>query len=463
MIKLRIIFILISCGIWSLSGTLSMGMESLEHFKMGRKAKALEDYKDFDSLFKDVIGYEVWAWNFKENKSYSEYKKISDLAKEGKIVPELISLAGGSLARFLQKDEKELEGHSPLEELYYQNLGDIAERICDHFSKTTELPPEIRLLRQIYHGETVKITKDAYPEAFLKVAYRVADQVNNYPMVEELYSLSGVLEIFEEFKKTSPAILSPELNYIHEPYWMYNIVELKGYGGRILEKLRPYFISQEQVINEKGTGTGTFILSHSEKILVRKVNFGYVLPNLYLKKRLENNVNFGVPRIFILPKDEKSHVTITFKMPYSRFGNTRLERGDSGNNPLQVLCDNFEIYQEYIEGSGTRGDRAFMPFGHVDLNAIQIIKGKDGKKYLVDTKEQKNFFMPYFSPFSDYYPDEHLDRILEAYGKKPNLEGKSKTEIFQAWQSNQQNIVLNAKSLNFDPRVMYVSVQVVLH
>ena len=463
MLKLRFILILISCGISSLNGSQSIDIDSkYDPFILEeRERKAPKNYKDFDKLYKDILGYKVRGWNLKEIKIYSDKEKMETLEKEGRIVSELISLSGESLSRFLQKDREDPEAHTPLEELYYDNLGHIAEQICNHFSKTTELPPEILLLRQIYHGQTVKITKDTYSEDFLKVAYRVANQVNNYPMVKELYLLSGVQKVLDQFKESSPAILSSEFNYIHEPYWIYNIVELKAYGARIIEKLRPYFISLEQV-NE--TGKDTFITSQGEKIYVRKVDFGYVLPNFYLKKRLAHTNNFGVPRIFILPKDEMTNVTITFNMLYSKYKKHHIEVEDKGNNPLQVFCNDFEIYQEYIEGTGIVMDRSFSSVGHLDFNAVQVITSKFGKKYLVDTKEQKNFFMPYLFPLSDFdQSDVYLTGIIKAYGEKKMSQEKNIGEIFEKWKWSQQIIIFKVKSLNFDPRMMYVNVQVGLN
>lgn len=438
------ILILISCGIFSLSRSHPVA------------AEAPGDYKDFDGLYRAVLGYEVDGWNLRTTKYYPE---DDSLDKEERVVRALISLSGNRLSRFLQKDREHPQALSPLEELYYKDLGHMAEQICDHFSKVTHLPPEILFLRQIYRRQVVKISKEVDSKDFLKAAYRVANQANNYPMVKELYSPSGVQESFSEFERSSPALLSPELNPIHEPYWMYNIVQLKAYGERIIGTIKPYYISQEQVRDEGANGI--FITSHDEKIVVRKVGFGSVLPNLYLKRHLKHNTRLGVPRIFILPRNKKTEVTFTFLMPYSKTGKPYIVTGNTGYNPMQVFCDSFEVYQEYVQGTGNVGDRAFLPYGHVDFNAIQVVVDKAGKRYLIDTKEQKNFFPPYLSPFSDFNPsDAHLMGIIKAYGKKHLPEEKNEQKIFEAWKKDQQRIIFLSKSLNFDPRMIYVTVQV---
>jgi hypothetical protein len=57
-----------------------------------------------------------------------------------------------------------------------------------------------------------------------------------------------------------------------------------------------------------------------------------------------------------------------------------------------------------------------MEFGHRDLNADQMVFNKD-KVYLFDTKEQKNFFVPFLSPF--LFETEEL-MIAEKYHVNKN-------------------------------------------
>lgn len=427
-----------------------------------------DSYTDFNELLKDVLAYQVsfavslGDLNYKMEKSYPFYnEKIYNLNKRGKIVSELISLAGDNFEKLLRKDTSETL--SPLEELYYQNLGDLAEQICDHISKTTSLPQEIDLLRQIYKGETVEITKDTYPDIFLRAAYRIANQVNNHRMVEKLYVLSGVQKQVEDFKNTNQVLLSPEFNYIHEPYWIYNIIELKEYGKRIINKIKPYFLTDYKIENINKT-LFKLRIPNEKDIKVRKVPFGYVLPNLYLKKRLKNDLKRGVPRIFIVPKPENKDITITFKMPYSQSIGLGLANAfDTGDNALQVFCDNFEIYQEFIEGVSETGDTSFSDLGHFDFNAKQIVKSPSGKKYLIDTKEQKNFFMPYLHPLALPNGVDNMWEIIQTYKKTYMPNEKDIEEVILSWKRNQHKLILDTKSFNFDPRVMYVTVQIGLH
>lgn len=116
----------------------------------------------------------------------------------------------------------------------------------------------------------------------------------------------------------------------------------------------------------------------------------------------ENDQTRAVPRIFLVPK--KANVKFTFKMPYAQDADMmdlkKLKYGDSGDNPLQIYSEDFIVFQEFIPGSGHIGDQSFMKLGHRDRNAVQIIKSiKDGKEYLIDTKEMKNFFSSIFFTF----------------------------------------------------------------
>jgi hypothetical protein len=324
-----------------------------------------------------------------------------------------------------------------LEELFYVNLGTIANQICDHFSKSEKLPQDIEILRQIYHGHHLQIHKGQFPEDFLKIAYRVANQANNYAMVEELYILAGIKELENKIKEMSPETFSVELNYIHEPYWSYNIAQLKHYAQRIIEKFRPHIISPDQILKEEKS---TFITTHDgKKTRVRKIEgqFGRILPNLHLGQVLEHNPVLGVPKIFLLPRNLNKGLDLIFHMPYiSFFPNMELKdmgpADDPGFNAIQVLCDDFEIFQEYIEGQGVPGDTSFAGLGHLDFNATQVVQTSSGKKYLIDTKESKNFFVPFLSP-------SPKDRN----GKKV---------------SKHREVVFDAKSLNFDPRVIFVKI-----
>ena len=111
------------------------------------------------------------------------------------------------------------------------------------------------------------------------------------------------------------------------------------------------------------------------------------MPDIFLAQVLDafGEKNLAVPRIFLLPKED---ISFEFSLPYKNMS------CDSGNNCIQVKSNSFDIYKEYIEGNGEVGDRSFLPFGHADFNAKQIITSKENhKKYLIDTKEQKEFFL----------------------------------------------------------------------
>ncbi len=236
---------------------------------------------------------------------------------------------------------------------------------------------------------------------------------------------------------------SSGFSYIHESFWRYNKDELKAYGERILNRIRPNFIDQSCLDQKNGA-----VLIGNEKIKVRQVNeFGRVLPLLYLKDILawKNIKDKAVPRIFIIPKNP-NQINFTFHMPYLGM------KMDSGNNILQVESDSFTIMQEYIDGKSFVGDTSFAAYGHCDFNARQIIQTTKGVKYLIDTKESKNFFCPQLSPFKDAFQAYWLLKI----GR--NL--PQDTEKFEEWQRQQQVLILQEKAVNYQLERKTVEIEV---
>lgn len=322
-----------------------------------------------------------------------------------------------------------------LDNLFYNNLSTIAERIYNEIKREEKIdfPPKYDLLLKICKGENIDLTDYSESKDFLQLAYRVANDSGNIPMVEKLYTISGAEEKSKQLKKGNPETYSPQTNYIHEPYWSYNLVQLQEYGHRIIEKIKPYFID-ESSIEPKNNKVGNRLLfevtSGKDKILTRKVFFGYVLPNLHLKDKLKDSKDYGVARLFVVPKEKI--IKFTFKMPYYSHTDNRVTTSVN-SNPLEVLSESFDIYQEVIEGEGLIGDKDFQSYGHRDFNGYQVIQDKGGKKYLTDTKEQKNFFLPFWDP------------------TKANFTGND---------IKQQGIVKEVKSLNFDPRVKLININV---
>lgn len=425
---------------------------------------------NFEDYFKRVIEYGVYPlWDF-ERMSYKEtirYSGIEDkyegsLADVQTIVQNLIKLTP-SLSHFY--DKMEHSPHTYLEILFGVNFGWLAEEICSKIKETKEkLPEEYEILLKIYRGESPENNFSTYSVDFINLAYKVANNTKNINMVKKLYPLSGVEEKEAALKKSNPEIYSPEMNYIHEPYWSYNLIQLQDYGERIIDKISPYFVKKRfkngQSVAKLKQDNGkeiTYVAASDGAIQVRQVSFGYVLPNLYLKKRLadENDQTRAVARIFLVPK--KKDVKFTFKMPYTEFGidmdTKKLQYITTSDNPLQVLSEDFVVYQEWIGGEGKRGNREFIDLGHRDFNAPQIIKSYgDDKSYLIDTKEEKNFFVPYFSPFEDDFTKDKKFPYQD-YGIKDN-------QTFKKWKEKNQAVVYDAKMLHFDPRVIFVDVTV---
>jgi hypothetical protein len=68
----------------------------------------------------------------------------------------------------------------------------------------------------------------------------------------------------------------------------------------------------------------------------------------------------------------------------------------------------------------------------------------------VDTKEEKNFFIPFLSPFSS----EYLYLPKEC--------GINDSNTCEKWSEKNRNIVYESKGMHFDPRIIFIDVTVPL-
>jgi hypothetical protein len=412
----------------------------------------------FEDYFKTVVCYGVLLL-YRDQEPIRTYKIEGETIREDHgqnkelILQNLIQLAP-SLSHFHCKMEN--SDSTYLEVLFRENLGWMAKEVCVKMNETGEkLPEECEILLKIYQGENLENSFESYPTDFINLAYKVANNAKNINMVEKLFLHSDVKEKAENLKTSHPFIY---LNYIHEPYWSYNLTQLLEYGGRIIEKIKPYFVSENNI---RTTGETVYIRPSpaSRVIRVRQVQFGYVLPNLYLKEKLEGDASRAVPRIFLYSKGEQA--TFRFKMPYTADSHAMdikaLDCSDKAYNPIQVLSNDFVVYQEWIDGKGHWGNREFASLGHRDFNQVQIIKSdKDEKSYLIDTKEEKNFFPPYLSPFIEEHPctdsPSSSSYSLAITGRDTLEEGKKASHA----------VMYDAKNLHFDPRVIFVEITIPL-
>jgi len=227
--------------------------------------------------------------------------------------------------------------------------------------------------------------------------------------------------------------LASERLLIHEPYWEENEKSLEIYAKRLLKTISSHLIEENQIDRPNKQ-----ILYGNERVSVRKIGeFGRVLPNIFLEHVLvsTDNNSKAVPRIFLYIKEGTS-ISFEFLLPHHNM------RCDSGHNCIQVKSDSFEIFQEYIDGDGDVGDKSFFPFGHADFNARQIITSKrDGKKYLIDTKEEKNFFLPQLSPYKESFSSYWLFKI----GRRVPQNEVS----FHLWQLEQRKLMIRNAKKNF--------------
>lgn len=150
-----------------------------------------------------------------------------------------------------------------------------------------------------------------------------------------------------------------------------------------------------------------------------------------------NNALFCAKHRFT--SQQKARMLIRFLLPHHTMS------CNSGFSCIQVLSNSFAIFQEYIEGEGYVGDQSFFPYAHFDFNAKQIITNKhDGKKYLIDTKEGKNFFLPQFSPYQESYLAYWLLKI----GREIPQDAKA----LNVWRDKQRSLMIYRAEKNFPAR-----------
>lgn len=274
----------------------------------------------------------------------------------------------------------------------------------------------------------------AYLSATDKANIKLSDIA---PNLKKLSSLRSILSDLS----TKDILVASELTYIHEPYWRYNPEQLREYGKRIIQKISTCFVDPVAIQQDPARKSYS-VLHEGKPVIVRRVTeFGRVLPLMYLQEVLshQKSADLAVPKLFIV-RDPSKPISFKFHMPYLKEGQSRMAI-DCANNSLQVDSDSFEIYQEYIEGSGSVGDRSFSPYGHSDFNAKQVLNSDgDGKKYLIDTKESKNFFSPATNPIAG--------SIFAYWHVKSGRPLPQDEASFRSWQLKQQEIMLLEKGFN---------------
>lgn len=424
------------------------------YFEEENKKMSLLEFlekQDFQKIIKYLCGYKI---DYILNNSISVIKYIN-------LRYPLLEKDSTDIANILIKKQNEETtdnfnaigemGYDPIELLFLNDQSEIAIKIISNIDKNF-LKKEWLILKLIVEGRT-DINTEELDKKFLLTLYKVANNSNNMEMVKKLHDISGAHEMQNRLKVGNPIIFSDEANYIYKPFWSFNIFQLQAYASEMIEEMKPLFISE----NEIKKSDEAFYIKNKEgqRKYVRKVPFGYVFPNIFLKHQLLelNDPHRAVPEIFIVRRDpKKTTANFIFKLPASSTGE---QAGlfyidginDVGSNVLSVDSNDFVIYQEYVEGDGHPKDQEFASLGHADFNAVQIIKS--GKKsYLVDTKRQKNFFDPMFFPtadkeFCDIFTD--LPFCKKGYGN--NFDKK-----------HAQKIVMTSKSINFDLRKKFFSV-----
>jgi hypothetical protein len=394
--------------------------------------KSLSKFKDSQSSFKEKP---IKA----KNPSVIAIEQVQD-PRSGESIKQSLSAIGGvgntqGLKSDITKSQFPASNFDPIDSLLSkENTCDLADPASLYSSS-----PQEANVAYLNIAQDARIDTPMRLKAYLSISDKknislsdIAPHLKELPLVKSIVSTISAKDI----------LAASELTYIHEPYWRYSPDQLHEYGRRIIQKISTCFV--DPVAIQKDSVRKSYSVLHKGKpVTVRRVTeFGRVLPLMYLQEVLshQKSAHLAVPKLFIM-RDPSKPISFTFHMPHLKEGYSRMAI-DCSNNILQIDSDSFEIYQEYIEGSGTVGDKSFSPYGHCDFNAKQVFESAiDGKKYLIDTKESKNFFSPATNPIAG--------SIFSYWHVKSGRHLPQDEASFSSWQLKQQAIMLIEKGFNY--------------
>ncbi|MEN8236654.1 MAG: hypothetical protein ABFQ95_03820 [Pseudomonadota bacterium] len=296
----------------------------------------------------------------------------------------------------------------------------------ENYIADKELPPKTNMALNIYKGLEPMIQENDYSKQFMELLYRIANQVQNYAMVDQLYALLGMQERFEHLKTNQKLqdILSSASNYFYPPLWSYNICQLRDYAREVAKQMIDHLIQPEMLVHKEDkyynltlpSGETLTVLKKSNQVISRILGRNYLEQEI--KKR--NFKNLAVPRKFLLAPTHIDQINVRFKLPCSK--------SNGGENPIGIEFEGFELYAEFIEEDKLKteelgqqvwpdvGSMGFRDFGAVGANLF--VSKRDGKTYIIDTEGKKNFFSSYFFPNTankaiEYIKEFHFDKRTE--------------------------------------------------
>lgn len=295
------------------------------------------------------------------------------------------------------------EGHDAISIALLSHNIPIIHLIEDYLQQyeNITLNEHTQILLDVYQGKSINI--DALEQNVLKAVYRVANQTQNFQLVDSLYTRFFKDSFEEVFLRTKEAY------YFHPPLWAYNICQMKEYAIATIKQLLDVVIDERNLQHTEGPyykyndGSGEIVLRKKDTHLI-----GRILGRNHLEKviqREEAQSQLAVPRKFLtLPSADGGEIEVEVRVP-ALYPGEALNMG-CGGNPISLAIKGVTIYAEFIEGKDCPTSQSkllsndpivrkigkeagFVDYGHGNENFIQ--SKKDGKIYFIDTEDRKNF------------------------------------------------------------------------
>ncbi len=265
----------------------------------------------------------------------------------------------------------------------------VVKLMQSHLEKHGDLSlnERTKILLKVYKGEPVDIASSKWSD-FEKDIYRVANQSQNYKVVDVLYH-RFLKETYEKFlEELKPAY------YFHQPIWAYNISQIKAYVVDIANTLRNNVIDKKKLKKRENSNLYEYFDGHETIILVKKrvCVVGRILGRNHLEgviKKLNVEDKVAVPRKFLtIPSGNYKDVKAKIRMPHANSMEESLNLHGTGLNPIGIEFEGAVLYAEYIEEVRTPPEDLIRNYdvrgvgitsGFLDYGGgANLIKSKDG-------------------------------------------------------------------------------------
>ena len=291
--------------------------------------------------------------------------------------------------------------------------------------------PMTRLLLEIYHGKHVPINQTEI-NILVMAMYRVANQSQNYPMVDELYNRffkAHMKGIFQDIMEAYP---------FHPPLWAYNMSQIKDYMVSRIKEIQPVMIDKGKLEHVKGklyqynTGAQNLILVEKSTDDVGRILGRNHLDKIIQKLKVQDHVAVPLKFLALNSPLNYQHLKTEIRIPFAAYvgKGLNISGGSHGLNPMSILIKGTTIYAEYIEPANTSEknlmnnwdvQQVLHASGFSDNDPSNFLKSqKDGKVYIIDTEDLKNF-LPNEQLIRDKYNTLQMERI-KSFAFDPRIE-----------------------------------------